>query len=229
MPSSPSGSEWDLDHLSLEQLMNAFLKARRRGDVARAADAFELIAWQVYSEVLKYQRGKMASVSQEDSEDVAATTVERLVSSASKSAHNFKGNSPSQLWAYIYTTADNTRNDFWKKRKRRDEIAKVVSIDAAADSEHGPTHRELATSDDDLTQIEVDEIFFAVLSDSPRKQRPIIWDRWQGIPAKETAMNHGLTPSNVDQIYKRFNDRLRTAWNAHQDGGANGNNGEGIS
>ncbi len=229
MPSSSSGSDWDLDHLSLEQLMDAFLKARRRGDVQRAADAFELIAWQAYNEVLKYQRRKMESVPFHDAEDLASITVERLVANSTKSARNFKGTTPSELWKYIYTTADNIRNDYWKKSKRREGIAHVVSIDAETDTEEGPARRDLAVSDDDLSQVEVDEVFFAVLSDMPQKQRPIIWDRWIGTPAKETAMRHGITPSNVDQIYKRFKDKLRKAWNDHQAGGADGNNGDGIS
>jgi len=209
--------------------MDAFLKARKRGDVERAADAFELIAWQAYNEILKYQRGKMASVPFHDAEDLASITIERLVASSTKSARNFKGTTPSELWAYIYKTADNIRNDFWKKRKRRDGIAQVVSSDAETDTEEGPSRRELAISDDDLSQIEVDELFYAVLSDIPQKQRPIIWDRWHGTPAKEAAMKHGLTSSNVDQIYKRFKDRLRKAWSDHQAGGLDGNNGDGIS
>jgi len=207
--------------------MDVFLKARRRGQIQRAADAFELIAWQVYNEILSYQRGKMESVALEDAEDVTSTTVERLFSSAAKSAKNFRGSTQSELWAYIYRSADNARNDFWKKRKRREDIAQVISMDAETDTENGPTHRELATSDDDLTQIEVDELFITVLSDSPRKHRPVIWDRWHGAQAKEVASTHGITPSNVDQIFKRFRDRLREAWNANNRyGPADGNNGD---
>lgn len=225
MPSSSSGSDWDLEHLSLEQLMDAFLKARKRGDVQRAADAFELIAWQAYNEVLKYQRRKMESVAFQDAEDLASITVERLVANSTKSARNFKGTTPSELWAYIYTTADNIRNDFWKKTKRREGIAQVISIDAETDTEDGPTRRDLAISDDDLSQVEVDEVFFAVLSETSQKKRPVIWDRWHGTPAKEAAMKHGLTPSNVDQIFKRFKDDLRKAWNDHRNSGLDGNNG----
>ncbi len=229
MPSSSSGSDWDLDHLSIEKLMDVFLKARKRGNVQRAAEAFELIAWRAFNDVYKYQRGKMESLSYAYAEDLAAITVERLVSSSTKSAGTFKGTTHSELWAYIYKTADNIRNDFWKKRKRREGIAQVISINAEVDTENGPAHRELAISDDDLSEIEVDELFYAVLSDTSQKHRPIIWDRWHGSSAKETAMAHGLTPSNVDQIFKRFKDRMRKAWNESQAGGDDGNNGDGIS
>ena len=208
----------DFRFLRDDELVRLLVLHRRRGDFARAKEAWDQLVENIYDRIRSriaawHWKGYDVRIPRDEVEDVTQLAIIRL----GGAMEGFEGDVVPVFRAYSLTVADHTCMDWSRKEMRRDmgiagNIEEIVPGDEGDMSRWEP---ELAREAERLAareheKLEADEIVRGGIALVPSAdQRAVLEMTLDGVPADEIAAALDTSLDNVYQLRRRGLTKLK--------------------